>query len=192
MMINPLLLELPDTIETERLILSVPSPENMVAKHSAINESIHELGQWMDWVHNPHPLEDVIAYNREAREKFLTREHLTFDILLKENNQYAGSSGIHSINWFIPSGEIGYWLRTSLVGNGYITEAVNALTAYAFEYMKVVRMEIRCDSLNERSAAVARRAGYRLDATLRDHRRAKDGTLHDTLVFAMLRGKEPD
>ncbi len=189
MTINPLLLDLPETIETERLLLTVPRPEDIQAKHIAINESLQELKVWMDWVQIPHPIEDVIAHNRESHAKFLMRDHLTFDIFVRDLDQYAGSCSIHSLNWHIPSGEIGYWLRTSLVGNGYVTEAVTALTAYAFEHINAVRMEIRCDSLNKRSAAVAERAGYRLDATLKHHRRAQDGTLHDTLVYATLRGK---
>jgi RimJ/RimL family protein N-acetyltransferase len=51
------------------------------------------------------------------------------------------------------------------------------------------RVEIRCDARNAPSAAVAERAGYTLEARLRQHRRAPDGTLADTLVYARLRGE---
>jgi RimJ/RimL family protein N-acetyltransferase len=68
-----------------------------------------------------------------------------------------------------------------------MTEAVNGLTALAFEKLGAERMEIRCDARNTRSAAVAQRAGYTLEAHLRRDSRAPDGTLRDSLIFARLR-----
>ncbi len=94
---------------------------------------------------------------------------------------------MHRIDWDVPRFEIGYWVRTSLQGQGYITEAVNGISKFAFEQLKAERMEIRCDARNERSAAVARRAGYTLEAKLRRESRAPDGSLRDTLIFALLR-----
>ena len=52
-------------------------------------------------------------------------------------------------------------------------------------------MEIRCDPRNERSAAVPRRLGYTLDATLRANARGPDGEMRDTQVWALLRGEFP-
>ena len=105
----------------------------------------------------------------------------------KSDGYYVGNSGLHRIDWEVPRFEIGYWVRTSLQGNGYITEAVNGITKFAFELLKAERMEIRCDSRNARSAAVARRAGYTLEAKLCHEGRAVDGSLRDTLIFALLR-----
>ena len=98
-----------------------------------------------------------------------------------------GSSGLHNIDWAVPRFEIGYWIRTSLSGQGYITEAVNAITDFAFDVLGAQRLEIRCDARNERSAAVARRAGYTLEVRMRCQARGVDGSLRDTLVFVKLR-----
>ena len=51
------------------------------------------------------------------------------------------------------------------------------------------RLIIRCDARNLRSARVAERAGYRLEATLRREMRAPDGSLRDTLQFVRLAGE---
>jgi RimJ/RimL family protein N-acetyltransferase len=75
-------------------------------------------------------------------------------------------------------------VRTTLAGNGYITEAVLRITTFALEELGAQRIEIRCDPRNTRSAAVAERAGYTLEAHFRNHMRAPDGGLRDTLVFA--------
>jgi RimJ/RimL family protein N-acetyltransferase len=82
--------------------------------------------------------------------------------------------------------EIGYWVRRRFAGQGYITEAVRGITRFAFETLAARRVEIHCDARNERSQAVARRAGYELEATLRKHMLAPDGELRDTLIFVRL------
>jgi len=87
----------------------------------------------------------------------------------------------------VPRFEIGYWLRTRAEGHGYATEAVSALAKLCFEALAAERVEIRCDIQNERSAAVAERAGFTLEARLRRHRRNLHGALTDTLVYARLR-----
>jgi RimJ/RimL family protein N-acetyltransferase len=57
--------------------------------------------------------------------------------------------------------EIGYWLRPDAVGRGVMTTAAGALTEAAFAVDGVTVVEIRCDEANHRSAAIARRLGYR-------------------------------
>ncbi len=59
--------------------------------------------------------------------------------------------------------EIGYWLRPDATGRGIVTAAARALTDTALAVDGVSRVEIHCDEANVRSAAVARRLGYRLD-----------------------------
>ena len=49
---------------------------------------------------------------------------------------------------------------------------------------------VRCDARNVRSQRVAERAGYPLEATLRNHAVAADGKLRDTLIFARLEPPE--
>ena len=59
--------------------------------------------------------------------------------------------------------EIGYWRRAGVEGRGIVTASVVALTEAAFTIPGTERVEIHCDEANTASAAVARRAGYRLD-----------------------------
>jgi RimJ/RimL family protein N-acetyltransferase len=121
---------------------------------------------------------------RNGRLKFLAREDLWMMLLLKDTDTIVGGSGLHRIDWSVPKLEIGYWVRTRFAGQGYITEAVNAITAFAFDVLKAKRVEIRCDVKNERSAAVARRAGYTLEGTFHNDARDHYGNLRDTYVFA--------
>lgn len=71
-----------------------------------------------------------------------------------------------------------------------MTEAVNGITNFAIQVLEANRIEIRCSALNERSAAVAERAGFKLDGVLRQSTRETDGKLHDSKVYAKVRGAE--
>lgn len=70
-----------------------------------------------------------------------------------------------------------------------MTEAARALTEFGLDTLGFRRIEIRCDPLNERSHAIARRLGYRLDGRLVNNVVAADdpSCLRDTLVFSQVR-----
>jgi RimJ/RimL family protein N-acetyltransferase len=67
-----------------------------------------------------------------------------------------------------------------------MTEAVIAVTEFAFTYLHMARVELRCDSRNERSIRVAERAGYQREGHLRNDDRDPRGSLRDTLVYARI------
>jgi RimJ/RimL family protein N-acetyltransferase len=187
-----ILRDFPERFETERLTIRAPLPGDGKELNQAVRESWAELQEWMPWAAGEPPAEaDSEARLREARARFLTRQDLWLLLFLKGTETLVGSSGLHRINWSVPRFEIGYWVRTSHGRQGYITEAVNGITAFAFDELGARRVEIRCDSGNVRSAAVARRCGYELEATLHhDDRHHLTGALRDTLIFARFAGDE--
>jgi RimJ/RimL family protein N-acetyltransferase len=86
----------------------------------------------------------------------------------------------------VPKFEIGYWCRTRFSKQGYTTEAVRGIAAFAFEALGAKRMEIRCDLRNRPSARVAERAGSHLEGELRNDALGTDNTLRNTLVFSAI------
>lgn len=182
---NPILLEFPHEFETPRLWIRAPRPGDGAVVNEAVRESFAELTQWMPWAQHEPSVEESEEYCRRAQARFLTREELQLQLFLRDGT-FAGSSGLHRIDWDVPRFEIGYWLRTSLHGQGLMTEAVIGIAAFAFDYLGAQRVEIRCDARNEKSAAVARRAGFELEACLRREVRDHHGALRDTLVYARL------
>jgi RimJ/RimL family protein N-acetyltransferase len=105
---------------------------------------------------------------------------------LKGTGTLVGSSGLHRIDWEVSKFEIGYWCRTRFSGQGYATETVRGIAAFAFDALGVKRVEIRCDPLNRPSARVAERAGFHLEGELRNDALGTDGTLRNTLVFSAI------
>lgn len=183
-----LLLDIPQQLETERLFLRAPRPGDASMINNAVKESLDHLRPWMPWADHEPTLEETEDVTNHMAANFMRRESLTFRLLRRADERLIGACSLFQFDWDIPSGEIGYWVRGDMQGQGYVTEAVNRLSAFAFEALGLERIEIRCDARNSRSAAVAERAGYVLEARLRHHRRGTDGALADTLVYARLRG----
>ena len=182
---RPILLDIPDSFESERLAIRALRPGDGTVLNQAIVESLEELRPWLPWAVHAPSWADSEEFVRTAAANWLARTELVLSLWRKDTGQYVGGRGMHRIDWQVPSVEIGYWLRTSQAGHGFMTEAVNATTAFAFNTLGAHRVEIHCDERNTRSAAVARRAGFNLEARLRNHRRHHlTMELRNTLIFA--------
>jgi RimJ/RimL family protein N-acetyltransferase len=176
----------PAAFSTARLYLRVPRAGDGALVNAVIRDSFETLQRWMPWARRVPTVAESETFAREAAARFRAREDVTFLIFQASDELLLGATSLHSIDWSVPRFEIGYWLRSNMEGHGYMTEAVRALTAICLERLGAMRVEIRCDSRNERSAAVARRAGFPLEATLRQYARDNEGELRDTLIFALL------
>ena len=183
---NPILLDIPESFETDRLLIRCPRPGDGAEVNAAIRESVDDLRPWMPWV-NPIPTaEQTEERQRRARAEFLQRSDLPLNLYLKGSLAFVGGSGLHRMDWTVPRFEIGYWCRTRFQGCGYVTEAVAGITRFAFETLAANRVEIRCDVRNARSRGVAERCGYTLEGTLRNNGRRVDGSLRDTHIYSLV------
>jgi RimJ/RimL family protein N-acetyltransferase len=187
---KPILIDFPDSFETERLTIRSPLPGDGAELQAAVAETIEDLRPWMPWADHIPTVEEEEESVRRGHIRFLKREDLWLLLFLKATHTFVGGSGLHRIDWDVPRFEIGYWVRRRFAGQGYITEAVRGITCFAFETLGARRVEIHCDVRNVRSQRVAERAGYELEATLHNHMVAPDGALRDTLIYARLEPQE--
>ncbi len=184
--IAPILRDLPTEIHGARVLIRPPLPGDGAAIWEATEESREQLKPWMPWVAETKTPADSERYARQAHARWITREDLPLTIWERTTGRYLGGTGFHRIRWDVRAFEIGYWLRTSAVGHGYMTESVRLLCRFAFETLSANRLEIRCDVHNQRSAAVPRRLGFIHEARLRNDGHGADGSVRDTFVFAMI------
>jgi RimJ/RimL family protein N-acetyltransferase len=187
---EPILLSFPDNFESERLLIRSALWGDGAAVNEAVQESLDELRPWMPWARIIPTPEQSEASIRRSRLEFLERKDLRLLLFKKDSGELVGSSGLHRIDWQTRKFEIGYWIRTSCSKQGYITEAVNAITDFAVQQLQANRIEIRCDSRNTQSARIAERSGYTLEGILRSDKCDVDGQLRDTMIFAKVRGME--
>lgn len=87
-------------------------------------------------------------------------------------------------------GHLGYWIGERYSGQGYMLEAVRAVTIYAFEELKLHRVEAACIPGNSRSSRVLEKAGFRPEGTLRSYLKI-NGVWRDHRLYAKISNDPP-
>ena len=188
---EPILLDVPEQIDTERLLIRPPRPGDGAAVNVAVRESFNELKPWMPWAQEIPSVEQSEIFARESAARFARREDLALLLFERSSGELLGASGLHRIDWSVPAFEVGYWCRTSRTGRGYISEAVRGICKMAFTSLSARRFEARMDDTNERSWRIAERLGFTLEGILRQDTRAPSGELRDTRVYSIVALDEP-
>jgi len=84
------------------------------------------------------------------------------------------------------SAEIGYWLGEEFWGRGITTEALIAVTDYAFSKFDICRLYAHVFEGNDASARVLEKAGYAFEGRMK-RSVTKEGRTIDQLMYAMVR-----
>lgn len=183
-----LLRDIADHIETPRLLIRCPRPGDGQAVFEGVRDSLAALRAWpasLPWALFEPSIEASETFCREGHLNYLARKELPMLMFLKDGGHYIGGAGFHHLDWDTPKCEAGYWCRPAFQGQGLVTEAVSALCRWAMQDLGMARITALPDAENQPSRAVAERAGMVLEATLRHERKAPDGTLRNTCLYAL-------
>jgi RimJ/RimL family protein N-acetyltransferase len=188
--VEPILRDLPEQLETQRLVIRPPRAGDGVRFYAAIAESLEDLRRFpasMSWALCKQSVELSERYCREAHANFMTRRELPLLLLLPDGDTVIGCSGLYHCNWKVPRFEVGYWGRSSYQGRGLFTEGVGAIVDFAFNVLGARRVDALPDDENERSWRLCERLGFECEGLLRHERIAPDGTLRNTRIYARTR-----
>jgi RimJ/RimL family protein N-acetyltransferase len=187
---DPILLNVPRELVGERLLLTAPQMGLGAEMAVAISQSLSHLQPWMPWAQDAPTAESSEAVVRRMHADFVTRRDLCFHVFLLaaegRRGRLVGGTGLHRVDWTVRRFEIGYWLRPDVQGQGLASECVRLLSRMAFDTLQARRVEIRCDTRNTRSRAVAERCGFELEGVLRRESLGVDGEPRDTAVYARI------
>lgn len=81
------------------------------------------------------------------------------------------------------SAEIGYWLGEPFWSRGIMTLAVEKMTAYGFEQLKMARLFATVFEYNQASMRVLEKCGYRREGVMRKYV-FKNGRFWDAVLYA--------
>lgn len=184
---SQILMPAPGELVGERIIVRPYRDEDASAMNAAVQESVDHIRPWQSWYDKHQSVSDTLAFIRRAQASYLLRDDFPMGIFARGSAAYLGGAGLHIRDRWIPFFEIGYWIRKSEEGKGYVSDAVGLLTECAFELLGAQRLLIRCNALNTRSSSVAQRQGFVFEGRLRRAEVDTSGRLADTLIFAMVR-----
>ena len=146
------------------------------------------------WIPTPvRTKEEMAAYIETALEEQERGVSLPFALVDPSTGREMGSTRYGNIERTHHRVEIGWtwvarqWQRTSVN-----TEAKYLLFQHAFETLGCIRVELKTDSLNERSRTAILRIGAKEEGTLRRHLITWTGRVRDTVYFSILDSEWPE
>ena len=178
-----------EELRGERVIIRPYRESDAQDVFEAVGESRDHLRPWLPFADEHQTVEETRDWIIHQVAAWLLREDMTLGMWEATTNRYLGGTGFHPRDWDIGYFEIGYWIRASAEGRGYVTEAVRLLTDFVFHTLKANRLEIRCDELNVRSAAIPRRLSFVEEGRLRNLLSAHDGRLRTMIIFSLIPGE---
>jgi ribosomal-protein-serine acetyltransferase len=124
------------------------------------------LREWLDEADIVLTEDDARHWLEKASEQAVAGRGIFGGLFAGE--ELIGTAGFHHLDREDGTVEIGYWLGESSVGQGIMSDAVKALVRYAFEELRLNKVEIVCPELNDRSRAIPERLGFTLEGTRRE------------------------
>jgi len=144
-----------------------------------------ELWRWI-----PTPVrtpQEMSGYIQTALEEQSRGVSLPFALIEKTSGRAIGSTRYGNIDRAHHRVEIGWtWVAPPWQRTGVNTEAKYLLLRHAFETLGCIRVELKTDSLNERSRNAILRIGAREEGTFRNHMITSTGRIRHTVYFSIL------
>jgi RimJ/RimL family protein N-acetyltransferase len=127
--------------------------------------------------------DDLVAMLARRRD-WTTGDHASWALV--DGAELLGSISVHRIDRDQDDGELGYWIAPSARGRGLAGLAAGAACRWAFEDLRLHRIQLFHAVENTASARVAEKAGFTCEGRLRQSHRYGDGVRHDELLWARL------
>ena len=136
--------------------------------------------------------EEMRAYIEEALAAQAAGTALPFAIIAKDAARAVGSTRYGNIERAHRRVEIGWtWIGRPWQRTAVNTEAKYLMLRHAFETLGCIRVELKTDSLNERSRQAIRRIGAKEEGTLRNHMITASGRIRHTVYYSIIASEWP-
>lgn len=117
---------------------------------------------------------------------------LPFTVLDGPGGTPVGMTTYMNVDLAGPRVEIGStWYAARVQHTALNTEAKLLLLSHAFERLGCLAVEFRTHFMNHASRRAIERLGAKLDGVLRQHQRARDGSIRDTCVYSIIASEWP-
>jgi ribosomal-protein-alanine N-acetyltransferase len=123
-------------------------------------------------------------------EKLITRSQAPTSqywfIRSNQHDKVIGTFGVHSLDAYRRSVQIGYGISPYYWGRGYFTEALGLALKHMYTDLGLRRVEAITSSLNVGSIASLEKHGFLQEGLMRDYYRDTHGKWFDAVILAKL------
>jgi RimJ/RimL family protein N-acetyltransferase len=132
-------------------------------------------------------------YVQTALKEQAAGSALPFALIEKTSGRAVGSTRYGNIDRDHYRVEIGWtWVARQWQRTAINTEAKYLLLRHAFETLGCIRVELKTDSLNDRSRAAILRIGARQEGIFRNHMITANGRIRHTVYFSIVDSEWPE
>src|SRR3954471_22666529 len=165
--------------------LRAPRRTDAPELYAAIRASLPELLPWMAWAHADYSEVEATEWARRAARAFADGVEFQFVARAVESGVVLGTIGLNALDRLNRWANLGYWIRTDHVGQGFVTRSARLVADFGFGELGLGRIEILAAVDNLRSQGVAERLGALREGVLRRRLRVGDD-VQDAVVFSLV------
>jgi RimJ/RimL family protein N-acetyltransferase len=169
-------------IHTERLLLRTHHHDDLGALLDYYSEP--EVARYIPWEPWSRAEAEVHLQKRLQRTG-IDGPDSALALVVERGQRVIGDVVLWPVDETLARCEMGWAFHPAVAGNGYATEAVQALIGVAFEIYGMRRLIAQVDSRNASSAKLCQRIGMTKEAYLRQDCWAK-GEWTDTVIYGLL------
>lgn len=148
-----------------------------------IEQSRDHLREWLPWVNQINSIADCLLFIKDGFQVHAEQTALTAGVFYQD--KLVGIAGYNYFDWENRITQIGYWLGARFQGQGVMTRVVRFLTDYAFQELKLNKVEIKIAYENDKSRKIPIRLGYTQEGHLRQAKWLYDHYV-DHIIYGML------
>ncbi|WP_019223111.1 GNAT family N-acetyltransferase [Bartonella rattaustraliani] len=164
--------------------LLVPDVSYSQEMYTLLSEFLDLHYEFLLWANMEHSIE-LCSKNLETATKNFLEDKNEYRFLMVESHSdcLLGCISLFIKNPKISFYEIGCWISNLAMGAGIVTEACILVKNIACHYLHCKRLKIQTVQRNTRNTNVAIRAGFQLEARLKNHCLDGFGSIDDTCIY---------
>lgn len=183
---------LPRIVEPLTLAGEFARLEPLAPAHEAgLIEAVNDGRLWELW-YTAIPAPERMAAEIQRRLALQAAGSMLPFTVFDATGRIAGMSTYMNIDSVHQRVEIGStWYRAGVQRTPLNTQCKRLMLSHAFDTLQCIAVEFRTHRFNHQSRRAIERLGAQLDGILRNHQRASNGTLRDTVVYSITADEWP-
>ena len=180
----------PFVLEGEHVCLEPLQPGHAALLWEIAKNDLADLFQWIPY--RMESLSDFEQFNAHVLDEQARGISIPFATYARDGSRIVGTTRYMTMDLTNRKVEIGStWIARPWQRTVINTEAKYLMLRHAFEVWKCLRVELKTDSLNQRSRKAILRLGAKEEGTLRKHMVTSTGRQRDSVYFSILDSEWP-
>ena len=169
--------------------LRLLEPRHAEELNALIERNFNHIKKWSAWLKDDRSIENSLAFIKRNLKKFAENEGFAVGIWYRD--EMAGQIEYNYLDWNNRKTELGFWLGEYFQGKGLVTKSCRVLIDYAFNELKLNRVEMHCGIKNKKSRKIPEKLGFRKEGVIRQAGWLQDHFV-DFVIYGMLASEWQD